>query len=398
MTAETRRLKIGKHQIERLAVRYFKRRAERADPRTNTDAIHYLNPAERQHLRHIERMAVLRAAAAGAFAASLGAIVNILARPLLGEEPEHPDWAHLIGFTAFNLAIAIPVAIVELSFIYWNAIISVHRLAEATGVVLFRGEDDEDHAEDEVFAAVLAKAALEIPNAPRPQFGIDPRREASKLQIVLATFVYKAKVSMSNFLLRRLLARAFGRAGLRSWIPFIAVPVTATWDAFVCRRVLREARLRALGRSAAHELVDTLVPAHVEPSALLREALFRAVATAVVRSADFHPNLVELFDALRERLGTFELDDLDDTDQALATMQQLPVTERRIALAMLVVACTLDGRVGRKEWRVLDRAYAQLDLTTPRSAIRSFKRGLLHGDELGPTQLGRLVPDLPWMP
>jgi hypothetical protein len=102
-----------------------------------------------------------------------------------------------------------------------------------------------------MFAAVLARAALEIPNPPRPLFGIDPRREASKARLIAATMFYKAKVGVSNFVLRRLLVRVFGRAGLRSWIPFISVPVTACWDAFVCRRALREARLRAMGPSAA---------------------------------------------------------------------------------------------------------------------------------------------------
>ncbi len=73
---------------------------------------------------------------------------------------------------------------IELSLIYWNAIDSVHQLAAAAGLPLFRakevGQDVVRHAgdivddEDEIFAAVPARAALEIPNPPRPMFGIDP--------------------------------------------------------------------------------------------------------------------------------------------------------------------------------------------------------------------------------
>ena len=385
--------RLGKRRrVERLAVGYFKKRAGAGVKPLHGDAIHFLNPEERRTLRRIERNAVLRAAAAGALAASLGAVVSVLARPLLGEEPADASWGETLRYRGVTGLLALPVAVVELSFIYWNAIISVHRLAEAAGVALFRPDDASGDDEDEIFAAVLARAALEIPNPPRPLFGINPRREASRWRLILATIVYKAKVSMSNFLLRKLLVRAFGRAGLRSWIPFVAVPVTATWDAFVCRRALREARLRAIGPSAARELVTHLLSQVAAPSPLLREALYRAVATAVVRSVDFHPNLVELINALKDRVGDCEADDIDDSRRALALMQRLDLDERRVALQMLVVACVFDGRVGKKEWTVIARGYALFERATPRVAVLAFKRSLLSGDELGVEQLAALVP------
>ena len=385
--------RLGKRRrVEKLAVGYFKKRAGAGVKPLHGDAIHFLNPEERRTLRRSERNAVLRAGAAGAFAASLGAVVSVLARPLLGEEPADASWGETLRYLGVTVLLALPVAVVELSFIYWNAIISVHRLAEAAGVALFRPDDASGDDEDEIFAAVLARAALEIPNPPRPLFGINPRREASRWRLILATIVYKAKVSMSNFLLRKLLVRAFGRAGLRSWIPFVAVPVTATWDAFVCRRALREARLRAIGPSAARELVAHLLSQVAAPSPLLREALYRAIATAVVRSVDFHPNLVELINALKARVGECEADDIDDSRRAIALMQRLDLDERRVALQMLVVACVFDGRVGKKEWTVIARGYALFERATPRVAVLAFKRSLLSGDELGVEQLAALVP------
>ena len=385
--------RLGKRRrVEKLAVGYFKKRAGAGVKPLHGDAIHFLNPEERRTLRRIERNAVLRAGAAGAFAASLGAVVSVLARPLLGEEPADASWGETLRYLGVTVLLALPVAVVELLFIYWNAIISVHRLAEAAGVALFRPDDASGDDEDEIFAAVLARAALEIPNPPRPLFGINPRREASRWRLILASIVYKAKVSMSNFLLRKLLVRAFGRAGLRSWIPFVAVPVTATWDAFVCRRALREARLRAIGPSAARELVAHLLSQVAAPSPLLREALYRAVATAVVRSVDFHPNLVELINALKDRVGECEADDIDDSRRAIALMQRLDLDERRVALQMLVVACVFDGRVGKKEWTVIARGYALFERATPRVAVLAFKRSLLSGDELGVEQLAALVP------
>lgn len=394
--AAAERDRLGKRKrVEKLAVRYFRRRAGMSARPRHGDAVHFLNPEERRTLRRIERNAVLRAGAAGAFAATLGALVAVFARPLLGDEPDDASVGQWLRFIGVTLVTAVPVAIVELSFIYWNAIISVHRLAEAAGVALFRPDDSVHDDEDEIFAAVLARAALEIPNPPRPMFGINPRREASRWRLVLASVVYKAKVSVSNFVLRKLLTRAFGRAGLRTWIPFVAVPITATWDAFVCRRALREARLRAIGPSAAREVVGCVLAQAGDPSPALREALFRAIAAAVVRSADFHPNLVELLDALKHHLGECEAEELDDTGRCLALMRALAPDERRLALQLLAVACVFDGRIRRREWALLERAYALVGRATPRAAVLAFKRGLLNGDELGVAQLAALVPDLP---
>lgn len=379
--------------MEKVAVGYFKRRgSDRPPPTSSADAVHFLNPDERRALKRVERMAVLRAAGAGAFAATLGASVSIVARPILGDEPgETTGWQYL-EYIVLTLMIAIPVAIVELSFVYWNAIASVHKLAEAAGITLFRPDDEHEDDEDEMFAAILARAALEIPNPPRPLFGIDPRREASKTRLILATVFYKAKVGVSNFILRRVLVRVFGRAGLRSWIPFISVPVTACWDAFVCRRALREARLRAMGPSAAVEIVEHLLHGMTEVTPTLHEILLRAVGAAVVRAADFHPNLVAMVEVLQRRLGKRDLVGLDESRRALALLPQLPEHEQKIGLQMLAIACAFDGRIRRKEWELLKEAYSSTGRPVPRAALFAYRRAFMNGDGLGGPLLDALVP------
>lgn len=380
--------------MEKVAIGFFKKRSSsRPPPTSSSDAVHFLNAEERRELRRIERMAVLRAAGAGAFAATLGALVNILVRPLLGDEPGDASVWDYLEYIGLTLMVAVPVAIVELSFIYWNAIASVHALAKAAGISLFRPDDEHGDDEDEMFAAVLARAALEIPNPPRPLFGIDPRREASKFRLVMATIFYKAKVGLSNFLIRRVLVRAFGRAGLRSWIPFVSVPVTAMWDAFVCRRALREARLRAMGPSAAVEIVECLTRTMPEVSPELREMLFRAVGVAVVRSRDFHPNVVAMIEVLTRRFGACEQADLDSVSVGLALLGRLTPAEQAVALRMLAVASVFDGRIGAREWDTLGRAYAVAGRTLVRADVLAFRRALMHGDMLGGALLHALAPD-----
>lgn len=379
--------------MEKVAVGYFKRRSgERPPPTSSADAVHFLNSDERRALKKVEQAAVLRAAGAGAFAATLGATISVVARPILGDEPGETTGLQYVEYVALTVLFMVPVAIVELSFIYWNAIASVHKLAEAAGVSLFREGDEREDNEDEMFAAVLARAALEIPNPPRPLFGIDPRRETSKTRLIVATVFYKLKVALTNFVLRRLLVRLFGRAGMRSWIPFVSVPITAMWDAFVCRRALREARLRAMGPSAAVEIVESLLgEAQVSPA--LQEVMMRAVGVAVVRSGDFHPNLVSLFEVLRRRFGRLDTAGYDDVQVMLELLQRLDPGEQATGLKMLAIACVFDGRIREKEWHFLARAYASTGRTLPRAAVQTWRRAFIDGDALGGPLLAALVED-----
>jgi hypothetical protein len=388
--------------VEALAVRYFKRRAGKAACPEARDAIHFLNPHERRALRRIEYVAVGRAALIGAVCAGFGALANIAAQPLLGEDPGTASWGAWAEFLVITLLAVLPLVAIELSLIYWNAIDSVHQLAAAAGLPLFRAKeagqdvvgdvDDEGDHEDEIFAAVLARAALEIPNPPRPMFGIDPRREASRLRILLATLVYKAKVSLTKFVVRTLLTRVFGRAALRAWIPFVAVPITALWDALVCRRALREARLRAIGPSAATELLGFVLAPHPQPSAALREALMRAVGTAVVRSRDFHPNLIELLDDLKNRIGETDAEALDDVPRFIECLRRLLPAEQKAALHTLVIACILDGRVRQGERAIMARAFRVCGRPPPRIQVLVLQRALRSGDQLAPKMLDLLTP------
>ncbi|MGC4121907.1 MAG: hypothetical protein QM765_46465 [Myxococcales bacterium] len=147
-------------------------------------------------------------------------------------------------------------------------------------------------------AVALTRAALELPDPAAPVFGIDPLRGASRLQLVAAAALYKLKVSLSTFLAKLLVRRMLGRAALRTLIPFVAVPVTALWNAVVCARVLRQARLRTFGPSAAAELVGFALDGVVSFSARGRLAAYRAVGSAVVAKRDLHPNLVALLHEL----------------------------------------------------------------------------------------------------
>jgi hypothetical protein len=136
----------------------------------------------------------------------------------------------------------------------------------------------------------------------------------------------------------------------------VTVPVTAGWNAVVCFLVVREARLRAMGPSAAVELIGHAL-ADGLPTGEGRVAAFRSVASAVVRTGDLHPNHHALLRVLVERLGPVDFDEVDDAVRFLGELRALAAGDQRLVLRLLVIAAVIDGKLTRAERRLLMDAF-----------------------------------------
>ena len=176
---------------------------------------------------------------------------------------------------------------------------------------------------DTNIAFALARAALELPNPPDSELGVNHLREAPRLQLLLAAVIYKLKIMGSNMLAKVLLRKLTGRAATRVWLEFIAVPITAFWNAIVCWLVLKEVRVRALGPSMSMEFADMLLHDLSGVSLPAQETMLQAVGSIIVRSADPHPNLVYLLKHLSDRLHI--VDKVEDLDDPQAFLDKLPL-------------------------------------------------------------------------
>ncbi len=361
--------------MERVGIWYLQSRPRPvAVPPTDDadDVVHVLDARERALLRRIERSAILRAAAAGAVSTLVSAGAELL---VLDREASEPVvfWLVVGGATAI-------ASLFEILYLYWDGLRAVHALSFAAGLELFpRGDAGR------AIAGQMARAALELPNPPDPRWGVDPLREASRARLVFGSLLYKAKISATNFAVKALVRRLFGRAAVRTWLPFVAVPVTAAWNAAVCWFILREARLRAMGASAAHEMVTALFADEPSTSAPQREAVLRAVAATVVRTHDLHPNLVALLERVRRTVLAVDPDwtapgDLDDSQAFLRALAALPEPARRLPLRVLGVAAIIDGRMTGPERRLWDEARAAAGRPPETGALRALLRAFVQGD------------------
>jgi hypothetical protein len=366
-------------RLEGWGLRYLRQRAEAVKVAQADDAIHVLNDAEQAALRRIERRALARAALAGALsaAASAGAEVWVQSQVAHGT----PATA---GVAPLVLAVTAVATLFEMAFLYWDSLRSVHALAAAAGLELF----PPGSASPNAVATALARAALELPNRPDPLLGVDPHRDSSKLVLLLGALLYKAKVAVTSIVAKALIRRVGGRALAKAYLAFVAVPVTALWNAWVVRTVLREARLRVMGPSAVHESIAVLLRDRARPASAAGVATcLRAVGCAAVRKRDLHPNLELLLVLLGEKLGARPAGDerLDDRPAFLRDLAALPADEQDMVLAVLSVALVIDGRLSRRErafWHEAESACGRPpDDTRLRRLHRRFVRGegIAHG-------------------
>lgn len=362
--------------LERWGAQVLSSKPTASGPATPSDGnkVHVLDPREQTILRRVQRRAVLRAALAGVASALASAIAEIVGGHHFRID-HAPTFRELAAFWGLYGAVTAIASVLEILYLYWDALRAVRDLAHGAGLSL-----GDSRAEANEVARALARAALELPDSHAPVLGVDPRRESSRAMLLVASLVYKAKIGLSSFLFKAVIRRALGRMATRQLLAFAAVPVNAAWNGIVAFLVLREARIRAMGASAVVELVPALIPDPAKLSTPARIAVTRAVGASIVRTQEAHPNLVVLLRTVVGTVGPF--DDsvvLDDTRLFLAHLIELPREEQGVVLRILAIASLIDGRIAASERRLLREALVATsrvpDLAPVDRARRAFVRG-----------------------
>jgi hypothetical protein len=357
--------------LDRLGHDFLRRNAETAA--VADDPIHVLNPLERAGLRRIAQGAVARAVIAGILNGVVTGLADLYATQQFGPFTE-PTWEQRAKYWSVFGLLAIVFAVIEILYLGWDGLRSVKRLSAVAGLELSQEDNQE-------VALALARAALELPNPPEAVMGVDPHREASKLQLIVASIVYKLKIAVSNFAFKQAVLRALPTMASRLTLAFTAVPINGLWNGLVCWSVLREARIRVMGPSAALEMLEAVLEQEPEPSPPLKAALHRAVGSAIVRTRELHPNHVAIVRAVRQRLGDPPAGiSLDDSEEFLRAIPLLETAEKRVVIRMLAVAAILDGRLVRPERRLLAEAYEAAQLPSGVEHVEKLRRAFVAGD------------------
>ena len=268
--------------------------------------------------------------------------------------------------------------VIEVCVLYWLSLKAVYSLACLTGH--HQTHDDIFLPVNDSVPNILARAALEVPDPVIRHLGIEPLKHLSRSKLILVAILYKAKVKMSNMVVRYLLIRTLGKGGSRTAFTWVAIPITGFWAAFTLYKVARDARLRLFGLKLAEHIsanvfTDDLI-ARLSPTA--REGAIRAIASSMVLAQNNHPNLLVLLLRLSNVFNCKDTIDYDNWEDFLSILNQVSEAERYFLLDLLSVCAAFDGRLSRMEKRHLPEAFQDLtDLYMNR--IRQLTEMLISG-------------------
>ena len=341
-----------------------------------------LSEHEVVELHSIGRRAILWAAVAGIVSGALigGFEIFVHQRSL---EPELSWWDQLPTWVIFFAVVGV-VSAAEIAFLYLNALRAVARISRLGEVPLAGGGFQE------LVARGLARAALEFSNPTTRVFGMDPYAYAAIWRLTVKNLLYKTKVGVSSFILRVSLRRILGRMTLRGLIPLLAAPLYAVWNAIVTYRLLRAARLRALGPIAIDEAVSRLAAHRAELSDEAVTVTIEGIGELMMRAMDTHPNYVYLLGRLIE---IFKLDVESIEVRWAKTRTQLASLapgEREHVLDMLVVAALLARHVREPQRDLLRDAHARAQLDFRPDALAPLRARLLAGRPISADELRRV--------
>jgi hypothetical protein len=230
---------------------------------------------------------------------------------------------------------------------------------------------EKDLERDGLFSVkhILARTALELPDPELKILGIDPFKRISKKNLLVLGLLYKAKIFVTNMVVKYGLVYTAGNTILGIPILYEALPVECFWNCVVIKRVVHEARLRLFGFALANEIGKTVVNdgliKKLSPEA--RIGCLRAIGNAVVMAQNYHPNMIILLIRFQQIMEVNTTDKYDDWGLFLDTLKKVSPAERHFLLDLFTVAAAFDGRLSHLETESLRSAYGdEYDVYYPR--------------------------------
>ncbi len=267
-----------------------------------------------------------------------------------------------LGSRRYHFSIAI-----ELYVLFIIALKAVYEVSELINMHASKNE----LLSSNVFSVknILARTALELPDPELKILGIDPFKRISKKNLFVLGMLYKARILITNLVLKYVLRFTVGNFLLGVSILYEALPVECFWNSVVLRRVVLEARLRLFGFALANRIAEEVIHDKLlqQLSPLARTGCLRAIGNAVVMSKNYHPNMMILLIRFQELLQVEEENKYDDWKLFIDTLNRVSEKERNFLLDLFTVSASFDGKLSDLEESSLKEAYGnQYSLYQPR--------------------------------
>jgi hypothetical protein len=261
-------------------------------------------------------------------------------------------YAWVIGVTIISIAI-------ELYLLFLIALQAVYKVSE---IINLRASQSE-LVKGGLFNVqnILARTALELPDPEIKIMGIDPFKRVSKRNLLLLSLLYKAKILVTNIVLKYTLIFIVGKTIFGVSILYEAILVECFWNSMVIKKVVEDARLRLFGFALANQIGKNIEKDGIleKLSSLAKKNCLRAIGNAVVMAQNYHPNMVILFFKFQEILNIEEIDKYDDWNLFLEALKTISKEERFFLLDLFTVSAAFDGKLSDLEKENLVAAYGK---------------------------------------
>lgn len=365
--------------VERLGLKFLQRRIERKDSN-----VHRWTRFELAEIQRLERRTVTVAALAGATSGVVLGGAEIWLSGATLDETGTAHWRQQLPYWSIYMSLAVLVSGAEILYLYYFVLRTVARISSIAGLSLTAREIEQ------LIARGLSRAAMELPNPREPIYGIDPYARVPRWKLVAYAILYRIKIGATSFVLRVLLRRILARAALRFFIPLVAIPVFATWNALIARWVMREVRIRVAGPLVVQELGERISAARQSLTAGSRRFILQSVGEAIIRGEDAHPNYALLLARLIEDLQVPADSIRVDWAASRAGLKNLDGNAQDLLLTVLTVAAILNSRLRRAQRDLLVEAHALCGRPFHLQAVLGLRRAFIDGQGLGEKHLTAL--------
>jgi hypothetical protein len=265
-------------------------------------------------------------------------------------QPWYIHYGWVAGVTIVSIAI-------EFYLLFIVALKAVYEVSE----IINMHATENELMQNPMFSVknILARTALELPDPELKILGIDPFKRISKKNLFVIGLLYKAKIFLTNFVLKYGLLLVFGKTIFGVSILYEALLVEAFWNSAVIIKVIKEARLRLFGFALAHQITKNVLHDKLlhQLSAKAKTGCLRAIGNAVVMTQNYHPNMIVLMLRFQQMLHITQEDKYDDWDLFVQTLNEVQAHERNFLLDVFTVAAAFDGKLSNLEADNLKAAY-----------------------------------------
>lgn len=329
-----------------------------------------------QTLKQARRWIIVWAAMAGIISGSLIGGAEWWMRVFAADDWEAmslkeqlPYWAGYMVFAGF-------ITVLEIGFLYWNALRGVSMVSRLAG--LRYGQDEPFPPEIQLTVHGVSRVALEYPSPGSLIYGVDPHAYLRGWKLTFKALLYRLKISLSSFILRLVLRRLLGRLTLRGFLPVLTGPLYAVWNAWIAARITQEAYLQARGPELVQQIMESLA----NSDAHTRYLVAQGVGELMMRNKHPHPNLVlllaRLLGSLPDKPTALEV----DWPAALHDYAQLTDPNRQTLLDTLTQATLLSGSYRGSRKRFLNDVFATCQTPLQKKKVASLQQRLLSGQRL----------------